>query len=229
MGPVVVCGAGGALGQAVVSELSLAGEIVIAVGRPGFEQSSIAGGALEGGITRLGADLTDPSAVASLWETIDAIGQPASLVNLVGGFRSGSLADSDPGQLQEMMRLNLDTAWWSCREAASRLSRANAGAIVNVAARAGRVGGDGSTAYAVSKAAVIRLTEVLALELAAHRVRVNSVLPALIDSEANRTSISSETMDRAVAPEAIARVIAFLIGPDGWPISGASIPVFGWA
>lgn len=229
MGAVVVCGAGGSLGRAVVAELSRSAELVIAVGKPGFEGSSLTDQRSGGEVRRLGADLADAASVSRLWETIDTLGRPEALVNVVGGFQSGSVLDGDPNQYQAMMHLNLDTAWWSCREAASRLVKVDSGAIVNVSARAGKVGGAGSAAYAVSKAAVIRLTEVLAVELAAHRIRVNCILPALIESEANRTSMSADAIVRAVPPKAIARVIAFLVSSDGWPISGASIPVYGWA
>ena len=141
------------------------------------------------------------------------------MVSAVGGFRAGTVADSDPEQLRGLLGLNLGTAWWSCRAAARRLPAG--GAIVNVAARAAVSGGAGSAAYSVAKAAVVRLTQVLALELAERQVRVNAVLPALIDTAANREA----GLTGGVPPEELALVVAYLLSDAATAVTGAAIPV----
>jgi NAD(P)-dependent dehydrogenase (short-subunit alcohol dehydrogenase family) len=217
----VVCGAGGALGSAIVEALLARGDTVVAVDRhadgPEVER-----------VRREACDLTSGDDVAALWERLLGDGlAPRWVVNGVGGFRTGSVADSDPESLSFLENLNLHTAWWSCREASRHLPEG--GAVVNVSSRSGVAGGAGAAAYAVTKAAVIRLTEVLSAELAPKRVRVNAILPSVIDTPANRASLSPEAAAKAVDPADLASVIAFLLSNGAAAITGAVIPVYGWA
>jgi NAD(P)-dependent dehydrogenase (short-subunit alcohol dehydrogenase family) len=201
----LVCGSSGALGAAVVEALTARGDAVVGLGRARV-------------------DLSDPAAVETFWDELDRNGElPRWVVNTVGGFRGGTLADSDDETVRAMLATNLETALWTSRAAARRLPAG--GAIVNVSARAALTGGRGSAAYAVAKAGVVRLTEVLALELAAHEIRVNAVLPSVIDTPKNRAG--GRDVANAVAPEQIASVIAFLCSDAAAAVTGASIPVYG--
>jgi NAD(P)-dependent dehydrogenase (short-subunit alcohol dehydrogenase family) len=216
----LVCGAGGALGSALVAAFSARGDRVVAVDRAAPDAAA--------GVRAEAADLTSADDVEALWSRLEADGlRPRWVANAVGGFRTGTVADSDPDSLRLMLDLNLGTAWWSCRSAARRLE--DGGAIVNVSARAALTGGSGSAAYAVAKAAVVRLTHALALELADRGVRANVLLPSVIDTPANRASTPPEQMAKAVPPAEIAAVAAFLCSDASAPISGAAIPVYGRA
>ena len=213
MDVALVCGAGGALGGALVSAFLERGDRVVAADRQGAEAE---------GVRAEAVDLTSPDEVEALWQRLESDGErPRWLVNAVGGFRTGTVADSDPDGLRFLLDLNLGTAWWSCRSAARRME--TGAAIVNVSARSALSGGSGSAAYAVSKAAVVRLTEVLAGELAERGVRVNALLPSVIATPAN------SGVEGAVPPEQIAAVAAFLCSDAAAPISGAAIPVYGRA
>lgn len=222
----VVCGATGPLGRAVVAELAARGDLVVAVGRSADHLRSVEEAIP--GVRAEVADLTDSDEVETLWQRLDEMdATPTYLVNAIGGFRAGSVLDTSPEDYRFSFDGQLATTWWSCRAGAQRMKDAG-GSIVNVAARTALVGGAGSAAYAVAKAGVVKLTQVMADELKEARIRVNAVLPAIIDTPANRASFPPERMAKAVAPEAIARVIAFLCSDEALPITGAAIPVYGW-
>jgi NAD(P)-dependent dehydrogenase (short-subunit alcohol dehydrogenase family) len=217
----LVCGGGGALGGAIVDALLGRGDDVVIVDRQ-------ADGEPVERLRREAADLTSADAVEELWTRLAGDGvAPRWVVNAAGGFRGGRVSESEPGPTRFVGELNLGTAWWSCRSAALHLP--DGGGIVNVSSRSGVAGGAGSAAYSVAKAGVNRLTEVLAAELAGRHVRVNAVMPSVIDTPANRESLSAKALEQAVAPSDIASVIAFLLSDASVAITGAVIPVYGHA
>jgi NAD(P)-dependent dehydrogenase (short-subunit alcohol dehydrogenase family) len=207
----LVCGAGGALGSALVDAFLARGDSVVGVDRKAAPRE---------GLQSESADLTDADAVEALWERIET---PRWVVNAVGGFRGGNVVEAEPDAVRFLLDLNFATTFWSCRAAARRLERG--GAIVNIAARAAVTGGMGAAAYAASKAAVVRLSEVLAGELSGRGIRVNALLPLLIDTPANRAALPPERLEGAVPPQRIADVCAWLCSDAADAVTGAAIPV----
>ncbi|HVL83222.1 MAG TPA: SDR family oxidoreductase [Pseudonocardia sp.] len=221
---VIVTGAAGALGGAVVAEFLDRGYAVAALDRPGGRLDEL--GARDG-VHAVPVDLGAQAAVRHAFEQVDALPvQPSALVALAGGFTPGGLADTDEELLDGLWRSNFGSALWTAQAAAPRLAARDGGAIVLVGSKTA-VTGRAPIAHATANAAVVRLTGLLAEELRGQRIRVNAILPSVIDTPANRTWMSDDLAARAVAPAAIARVIAFLCGPDAAPISGAAIPVYG--
>ena len=101
------------------------------------------------------------------------------------------------------------------------------GSIVNVASKAALDHAAGAAAYAASKAAAVAMIDSLAADLKGTGVCVNSILPSIIDTEANRRAMPKADFSKWPKPEDIARVILFLCSEEAKVIHGAAIPVFG--
>jgi NAD(P)-dependent dehydrogenase (short-subunit alcohol dehydrogenase family) len=174
------------------------------------------------------ADLFDPGEVA---RAIAAAGPSLrAVVNLVGGFAEhGRVHETPIETFEEQLRLNLRPTYLVCAAALPILLQAGGGAIVCVSSRAARRPFPGAAGYVVSKAAVLALVDTLDAEYRKDRVRVNAVLPSVIDTPFNRSSMPDADFDTWVAPEEIARVIRFLCSDDASVTSGAHVPVYGRA
>jgi NAD(P)-dependent dehydrogenase (short-subunit alcohol dehydrogenase family) len=174
------------------------------------------------------ADLFDPDAVAAAVETAGPSLRAA--VNLVGGFAIHDRVHETPIEtFEEQLRLNLRPTYLVCAAALPVLLAAGGGAIVCVSSRAARQPFPGAAGYVVSKAAVLALVDALDAEYRKDRIRVNAVLPSVIDTPANRSSMPDADFDTWVAPEEIARVIRFLCSDEASVTSGAHLPVYGRA
>jgi NAD(P)-dependent dehydrogenase (short-subunit alcohol dehydrogenase family) len=219
----IVVGAGGELGSATAVKLAGRGMTVVAVDRnePGMQ-------GLPDSITRQVVDATDPQAAAPLVERIvHDVGPPDVLVNTIGAFRTGEALTTTPEQLRLMVDVNLGSALWLSQAVAPHMQRSGSGAIVHIAARPGLEPSAGMAAYSVSKAALVHLTRVLDVELRPLGIRVNSIAPQLLDTASARASFPKEVLAHAVAPDAIAEVVAFLVSEAAAPISGAILPAYG--
>jgi len=219
----IVVGAAGELGRATTLKLSERGMTVVAVDRdePGLE-------ALPNNIVRQVADATDPNASAPMLERIVRdVGLPDVLVNTIGAFQIGGALNTTPDLLRLMIDVNLGSALWLSQAVAPYMQRSGSGAIVHIAARPGLDPSAGMAAYSVSKAALVHLTRILDVELRPLGIRVNSVAPQLLDTARARASFPKDVLAHAVAPEAIAEVVAFLVSEAAAPISGAILPAYG--
>jgi NAD(P)-dependent dehydrogenase (short-subunit alcohol dehydrogenase family) len=218
----IVAGAG-PLGHATAAALTAAGLAVVAVDRNERNVRDF-----PEGVRAEVADTTDPTVATRLIDRIAGeVGPPDVLVNTIGTFRLADALGTTPKMLRLMIDVNLGPALWLSQAVAPHMQRQGSGVIVHVTARPGIEPSGGMAAYSVSKAALVHLTRVLDIELRPHGIRVNAVAPQLLDTPANRAAFPPETMAHAVAPEAIADVIAFLVSDAAAQVSGAIVPAYG--
>ncbi|MGL5839286.1 MAG: SDR family oxidoreductase [Sphingorhabdus sp.] len=217
----LVSGAAGVLGQAVVTALADAGWTVAALD---VSAAPVSGAALS--VTSV--DLADGQAVAEAVASVkETFGRLDGLVNVAGGFRWEALADGSVDTWDLMYQINLRTAVQLSKACLPLLGEQGGGAIVNIGAGAAVKATTGMGAYAASKSGVARLTEALADELKDQNIRVNAVLPSIIDTPANRNNMPDADFAKWVSPAALASVVAFLLSDDAQAITGALLPVTG--
>lgn len=227
---VLIAGGTGALGRAVARAFLAEGARVAVTGRDAREVEALLDEAAAGGRARgLVGDPTSPATTARFAsELVAAEGHIDALVNAVGGWSGGQpLWEADVGVYPKMLAANLTAGYALARAVVPHMVRAGRGAIVEVVSRAALVPSPGAAAYAASKAGALALFAALAEEVKDQGVRVNSILPGIIDTAANRAAMPGADATRWPTPEALARVILFLCSDDARPIVGAAIPVYG--
>jgi NAD(P)-dependent dehydrogenase (short-subunit alcohol dehydrogenase family) len=227
----VVAGGTGGLGRAVSLAFLNEGATVVVTYRTQTEFDALVQVAAASALHLKGQriDVTDDLEAHRFVEGIVAQhGRLDTLVNTVGGYIGGAkLWDLDPKDFDRMLAMNLRSGYALSRAVVPVMLKQARGSIVNIAAKAGVDHPAGAAAYAASKAAALAMMDSLAAELTGTGVRVNSVLPSIIDTRANRKAMPKAEFAKWPKPEGIARVILFLCSADAEVIHGASIPVYG--
>lgn len=227
----LVAGGTGGLGRAVSLAFLMEGAELIVTYRKEqeFDALKSVAGANAARLAGRRIDVTDEAAVQQLIEGIAGKhGRLDLLVNAVGGYvGSSSLWELDTRLFDQMLALNLRSGYVLSRAAVKPMLKQGEGAIVNVASKAALDHEAGAAAYAASKAAAVAMMDSLAADLKGSGVRVNSVLPSIIDTDANRKAMPGADFAKWPKPEEIARVILFLCSDDAKVIHGAAIPVYG--
>ncbi len=231
---IVVTGAAGALGSALVRYLAARGKTVIAIDRP-ENSSRLANVSREAaGSVPIELDATSAETWSPVLERITTdYGPLAGAVLVAGGFVSGGRffeGDSE-ARWQKMLHQNLESARVALAALLPAMVAARKGSIVLIGSRASQRPWEsrGAAAYAASKAAVLALAQAVAAEVLDDGVRVNVVMPSMIDTPANRASMPNADPSRWVEPESLCDVIGFLLSDAARDVSGAALPVFGRA
>ncbi len=234
----LVTGGLGGIGRAICRQLAAAGVHVVAADLPpdaarraGFEAE------MNGMPVEVRAlDVGDAAACADAVAEIEARhGRLDILVNAAGITRDSTLRKMRAEQWDEVLRINLDSAFHLCRAAVDGMVARGFGRIVNISSVSGQTGNFGQTNYAAAKAGLHGLTMSLAREVAAKGITVNSVSPGYVDTpmtagmppEVLARTVASVPVGRVGQPDDIARAVVFLAADDAGYVTGVNLPVNG--
>ncbi|HEX5433841.1 MAG TPA: SDR family NAD(P)-dependent oxidoreductase [Candidatus Angelobacter sp.] len=227
---VLVAGGTGGLGRAVTLAFLHEGASVIATYIIKDEADALRDAVGSSArLELLPLDATDETACRALVDGIAArYGRLDVMVNTIGGYAGGrALWDTDAKTWRLMFNLNVNAGYALAHAVVPAMLKQKNGSIVNIGAKAAFDHAAGAAAYAASKSAALAMVECLAQDLKGSGVRVNSVLPSIIDTEANRRAMPEGDFSKWPKPEEIARVVLFLCSDDAKLIHGGAIPVYG--
>jgi len=234
---VIVTGAGSGIGAGTARRFLQEGAFVTLNGRREHKlQETIAGFDASKTLVHSG-DVSDEDYVKRLVEnTITQFGKLDVLVNNAGVAIFGPFAQTTTQDWRRLMATDLDSVYFSCREALPHLLKTK-GSIINVSSASGLGGDWGLSAYNAAKGAITNFTRALALEYGFRGVRINAVAPSLTTTEATSDLQKSDAVmaafrdrlpiGRAATPEEVAGVIAFLASEDALFVNGVNLPVDG--
>ncbi|GEA11661.1 SDR family NAD(P)-dependent oxidoreductase [Alteromonas sp. KUL49] len=239
-GSVLVTGATGGIGRAIVELLSKRGTTVFAAGRSKAALEALVE-STSGHVIPLQYDVTDEKSVKEAFRSIQKqqlepnVGMLVGLVNNAGEMKEAPLLASNMDLLKHQLNVNFLSAYQHMQLASRLMARSRHGAIVNVVSQIGEQGNAGLSAYAASKAALTGATKSLAKELAPIGIRVNAVAPGFIETEltahyddAQRERIFSRiALKKAGSAELVAQAIVFLLDDASNYTTGHVLPVDG--
>jgi NAD(P)-dependent dehydrogenase (short-subunit alcohol dehydrogenase family) len=224
---VLVAGGTGGLGRAVSLSFLNEGAKVLVTYRGEEEFSTLKKSAADGASSLSGSavDVTRDDDVKQL---VRKLGRVDVMINAVGAYAGGSALWQTPLEVfDRMISLNVRSGYILSRHVVPAMMSQGSGAIVNVSSRAAVDHAAGASAYAASKAAALAMMDSLAADLKGTGVRVNTVMPSIIDTQANRAAMPGADYAKWPKPEEIANVILFLCSDDARLIHGAAVPVYG--
>lgn len=232
---IIVTGATHGIGRACVETLARAGKSVVATGRDTAAGAELA--AMNSNVTFLSGDVSQECDCKRIVERALELGEGrlSGLVNNAGMSKRISFAEATQADWDEVLSVNARSAFLFTRHGLAGL-RAGRGSVVNIASIAGKTGEEGLAVYCASKAAVIGMTEALALEFG-EEVRFNAVCPGQIATRMMDKIISDPLRKKQLelripanrfgTPEEVADVVVWLLSPQSTFVNGTVITVDG--
>lgn len=228
---VMITGAAGAVAKGIVHKFAKEGANLVMVDHA--EES------LKARVEELKDDLSNYITVAgdlgkpedidnAIQKAKEQFGQIDALIHTVGGWAGGTpVHETDISVFDKQIYLNTRIFFVTLGHVAKHMvDNGIKGSIVAILAKTGLAGAKNTAAYAASKAAAQRIMESMALELKEHNIRVNAVMPSIVDTPANRQSMPNADFSRWVTPEQIADTMAFLSSDHAEAITGQSLGVY---
>lgn len=228
-GTVLITGGTGGLGTAVVQAFLNDGWRVVV---PWVVEKELERVPKHPSLELTQADLFDQDSVEACAKLAgsDESRPLAAVVNLVGGFSMpGRVHETSIDEFESQLRLNLRPTYLVCQATIPLLLANGGGAIVCVGSRAAVRPASGQAGYITAKAGVIAFVTALDSEYKQDGIRVNAVMPSIIDTAANRADQPKADYSKWVKPAEIASVIRHLCSDASTATSGAAIPVYGKA
>jgi 3-oxoacyl-[acyl-carrier protein] reductase len=235
----LVTGGSRGIGRACAIALAGAGHRVALCYRADKEGAAETAAAIleaDGEALPVAADVADPAALDGAVKEIESAWGPVGiLVNNAGVTRDGLLLRMTDDQWGEVLRTNLDGAFYAIRRVSPGMIRARFGRIINIGSASGFTGAAGQVNYAAAKAGLVGLTRSVARELASRNVTCNLVAPGPIGTamleavpEERRAELTALVpLGRLGTPDEVGATVAFLCSEAAGYITGASIPVDG--
>jgi NAD(P)-dependent dehydrogenase (short-subunit alcohol dehydrogenase family) len=233
----VVTGAGTGIGLAIATRLASVGARVVGFCLLAEHEASFMDGAGDDGIFKV-VDIADAAAVEkAVAEVVEETGRIDVLVNNAGVRDIGSALEISIDDWQKVLDVNVSGAYYCSRSVGKVMVAQRGGSIVNIGSSASRFGMARRTAYVTSKHAILGLTRVLGSEFGAAGVRVNAVMPGLIETPLTKDYVNDPAvlrtlpglvpMARPGQPSEVADVVLFLAGDLAGYVNGVGIPVDG--
>lgn len=230
---ILLTGGTGALGHVVTRRLLQAGHRVATTWRVEHELEHLISdlGPHDDQLLFLAADVTDPESVDSAVDEAAAqLGGIDALVHLVGSWKGGEeVHEHSLETWNRMFEINLTSSFLCCRAALPWMRKSEWGRIVLVSARTARFDRTGQAAYAIAKAGVGLLAEVISEENRSFGVTANAIAPSILDTPANRSAMPDADPSTWVSSEHVAATIEFLCSEEAGHLRGAWLPLTGAA
>jgi NAD(P)-dependent dehydrogenase (short-subunit alcohol dehydrogenase family) len=228
---ILVTGGTGALGQVVTRRLLLAGNSVATTWRADHEREQLVSdlGSVGDELVFVGADVTDPDGVdLAVDEAGSQLGGIDALVHLVGSWKGGQgVHEHSLETWTRMIDINLTSSFLCCRAVLPLMRKSEWGRIVLMSARTARFDRAGQAAYAIAKAGVGLLAEVISEENRSYGVTANAIAPSILDTPANRSAMPDADHSAWIPPQEVAATIEFLCSEEAGHLRGAWLPLSG--